>query len=143
MAWIKDQGSLLWRGDLGTVGGNESRSFINNIKGVSAFGVFVTAIEPYSEANLSAYFLVRSYSQTAGAPGTGANVKNKAIIYFRDPDTLIVDHFCYPAPIAADIEDVGYGKRIKQSSVVSSVGLLSYVTDVVYVPLYGVYMERV
>lgn len=136
-------GSLLWRGDIGSSAkANESRSYAGKNTGSLPFGTFCTAIEPYSTCNLTHKFLIRSYTHTAGAPGTGSNIDKKAVLYFRDPDTLEVLNFQYPDPTPTDIESTPWGKRVKGPVVVAIVALISTMAGVSYVPLYGVYYQR-
>ncbi len=136
-------GSLLWRGDFGSSSPiNESRSDLGPTTGGAAQLVFTAAIEPYSECNLSHHFIFLTYDQTTGAPGTGANIDRKAVIYFRDPDNLEVLHFDYPAPLTSQIESTPWGKRVKYPVVVDITALLSTLKGQSLIPLYGSYYER-
>lgn len=142
MALILKTGSLLWTGDTGLPRGHQARSDTGLIIGAAALATFATAIAAKSLCNASFSYLIYTYDVTAGAPGTGANVDKKGMVYFRDPDTMEVLHFLYPDPIAADLEDVGWGKRIKKSAVTAIVALISTLSGVSYVPLYGTFMQR-
>lgn len=143
MAFIKRSGLLLWRGDIGSSAkDNESLSRVDVPLNASALLAFVTAVEPHSTCNVNYSLASFWYSQTAGAPGTGSNIDRKGIIYFRDPTDLSVKPFCYPDPVAADIEDTPWGKKIKDSAVVAIVALLSTMTGISYEPMYGMYYQR-
>lgn len=143
MALILKTGSILWRGDTGLPRNNQNRSDVGLITGAAALATFVIAVEAHSLCNIPYSYLIYSYNYNAAIPGVGANVDKKGIIYFRDPDTLLQLHFCYPDPIAADIETTAYGKRIKQSAVIAITALISTLSGVSYIPLYGVFMQRI
>lgn len=143
MAYIKRVGKLIWRGDLGSSAwDNESFSHLPAFVGGTPLITFATAIEPYSLCNLNYYLSIQSWSQSVGAPAAAANIDKKGIIYFRDPADLLVKTFCYPDPIAADIEVTPWGKKIKDSAVTAIVALLSTMTGLSYEPMYGVYYQR-
>jgi len=122
--------------------GHQSRSDCGKNTGSTPLGTFCTAIESYSECNLTHKYNIVSYDQTLGAPGTGANIDKKAILYFRHPDTLEVLNFQYPAPIADQIESTPWGKRIKADVVIAIVALLSTMAGISYIPMYGIYYQR-
>lgn len=143
MAFLGAVGSLLWRGDTGSSAkDNMSKSYLGPLVSATLLHDFADGVEPYSECNLNNYYWVGSYSQTAGAPATGSNIDRKAVIYFRDPGDMKVKHFQYPEPLVAHIETTPWGKRIKQTTVVQVVALLSTVSGISYVPLYGTYYQR-
>ncbi len=83
-----------------------------------------------------------TYGYIYAVPGSGANIDEKAIIYYRDPDDLFVYHLSYSCPIPADVEMTPAGKRMKQSVVTEVVGYLSTLKLKALIPLYGVYLER-
>lgn len=142
-ALLGNTGSILWRGDLGSSAkSNESRSFSGPNTDSLTFGTFCNAIEAYSLCNLTHKFWIRSFTQTAGAPGVSANIDKKVVIYYRDPDTLEVLNFQYPTPTVTDIEDTPWGKRVKGPVVTAIVALISTMAGKSYVPLYGIYYER-
>ncbi len=142
MALILKTGSLLWTGDTGLPRGHQSRSDTGLIVGAAALATFATMIETHSLCNASFSYLIYTYDVTAGAPGAGANVDKKGMVYFRDPDTLEVLHFIFPDPIAADLEMTAWGKRIKSSAVTTIVALISTLSGIAYIPLYGTFMQR-
>lgn len=143
MALLNYGGSLLWRGDLGSSAwANECRSDVGLVWGTGRLITFAGNIEPYSLCNLTNYFVVWSYSQTAGAPGVGANIDRKAVIYFREEGDEKVYHFQYPEPLAADIEVTPWGKRIKSAKVIEVVNLIAYAKNKTLIPLYGAYYQR-
>lgn len=143
-AFLGFTGSLLWRGDTGGVGKTtEIRSDIGKTGDTSALWVFVQAIEDYSKCNLSHWFHVTSYTHIPSPPASGASMDKRAVLYFRHPGTLEVLNFQYPDPIADQIEDTPWGKRIKAPVVTAVVALLSTVAGIAYIPLYGIYYQRV
>lgn len=137
-------GAIIWRGDSGGVGDHHSISVcpVVSLPAGTKLIAFGNAVKARSLCNFAYYHSIYTASQTIAAPGVGANTDKKAIIYYRDPSTLEVLHFSYATPIAADIENVGYGNRIKNSAVVAIVGFISTLADVSYIPLYGVYIQR-
>lgn len=101
-----------------------------------------TAIASHSLCSKGHVIRQTGIGDSEARPEAGANIDNKAVIYFRDPDTLEVLHFGYAAPIAADVETTSAGKRIKQSVVSDIVGYINTFKGTAYVPLYGVYYQR-
>lgn len=136
-------GAIIWIGDTGSPRGNQSKSRIGDFDNVwLASQTFAQALAPHSLCNAAWVEETRWVSENQDAPGVGADVTKKGILYYRDPDTLKVEHFTFPNPIPADIEDLGYGKRIKKAIVIELVGYLSTVLNKTLFPLYGVYTER-
>lgn len=136
---------MLWKGDTGTPMNHLSPSYIPLVPNnrYTQLKTFATAVDAYSLCNYSFARETVCWKETEVAPGAGANIDKKGIIYFRDPRDWHVHTFTYPAPIAASIEDVGYGKRIKDATVIAIVALLSTFVEETLVPLYGVYYEKV
>lgn len=136
--------ALAWKGDSGSPGGNDTISRGQPYNLYSAIEVQGLLIKAHTLCNLSHSIAcpARQNVPGLGSPGTGADITVKAVLYFRDPNTLEVLHFQYPSPISADVEDTPGGKRIKQSAVIEIVGYLSVIANITYVPLYGVYMQR-
>ncbi len=133
---------LIWRGDSGKNAGHE---FIGSPLHAPTWGATVTfanAMEAKSLCNVS--FLnwnwINGFHDSA--PGASADVDKRAVIYFRDTSTLEVFKFEYPSPLAADIEDVGWGKVIKKTVVIAIVTLINTMSGTSYQPMYGVYFER-
>lgn len=135
-------GQITWQGDSGFPTGNMSITRVNDITTTTLLKDFAIALKNHSLCNFAWRHHIRTDPRVPLPPGVGANVDEKAIIYFRDPDTLEVLHFGYPAPIAADKETTPYGDRIKQSSVTTLVGYLSTAVGITYEPLYGVFVQR-
>jgi hypothetical protein len=143
VAFIKRTGQFLWRGDIGSEGKKkESISRVDVPLSATAVQNFMQSVEPHSECNGTYFLYSLWYNWSVGAPGTGANIDKKALIYFRDPADLSVKTFYYPDPIAADIEVTPWGKKIKDSVVSAIVGYLNTMTGLSYVPLYGIYYQR-
>ncbi len=141
-AFLGTWGSIIWRGDTGSSESHEVNTALGETEGAAQLFAFVTAIKPYSLCNLTFKFHIAKYDEDIGAPGVAADVRQIVVVYFRDPDDLLVKHFSYPAPRPTDIEDVGYGKRLKQPAVEAVVALWSSLKGKTFQPLYGVYYER-
>lgn len=135
------RGNIIWKGDSGSPQGNLSISPMWRAGGHSSIFTLATALTAHTLCNLASYNSVAIDLVNEVAPGAGANVSAKAILIYRNAADLKVYRFIYPAPIAADIEDVGYGKRIKPASVATIVALLSSGFGLTFEPLYGVYTE--
>ncbi len=134
---------MRWIGDTGGNKRHEVDSYIERVAySWTPMAVFGTAVEAHSLCNWGASIRVKAQSRGTSAPALDANVDKKAIIYFRDPDTSEVLHFSYPSPIAADIEELPSGLRIKNSAVAAIVGYLSTLNSKAYTPLYGLYYQR-
>ncbi len=132
-------GKAIWIGDTGASKNHQFDSVIERIPSSAAFSSFVGSISPHSLCNVGWRHWVWVCSSTPSAPGVGADTNKRGTVYFRHPTSLEVLHFTYPDPIATDLEDVGYGKRIKNPVVVAIVGYLSTLAGISYVPLYGVF----
>lgn len=135
-------GQLVWTGDTGFPTNHKTFTRVHEVNTVILLRDFALDLKDHSICNFSYRSHTRTDSSLVNPPGVGANVDRKAIIYFRDPDTLEVLHFSYPDPIAADIEETAYGNRIKQSAVIAVVSYLSTATGNSYIPLYGVFTQR-
>lgn len=138
-------GSILWVGDSGSPRDNEvfSHAPLGTDYGAYNMTTFTTSLNAHTLCEWRQYGQCYYGTNIVSPPGVGANVDHKAQIYYRDPDDLRVYQFSYPAPIPADIESTSVGKRIKQSAVVTIVGYLSTLMNKSYIPLYGVYYEKV
>lgn len=135
------RGNIIWKGDSGSPQGNLSISPMWHAGGHSSIFTLATALIAHTDCNLASYNSVAIDMVNEVAPGVGADVSKKAIILYRNTADLKVYRFIYPAPIAADIEDVGYGKRIKPSAVATIVALLGSGFSRTFDPLYGLYTE--
>lgn len=135
-------GLVFWKGDSGGGRAHVGVSRLPLIGTWSDLVNFVTAMSAHTLCNAGKRVRINTGGPSGEAPEAGADLGRIAILYYRDPTDLTVFHFSYPAPIAADIETTAAGKRIKQSSVATMVSLISTVSGVSYIPLYGVYMER-
>ncbi len=140
-----DNATFVWVGDSGLAPTNESISLLpafpdNNITPIN---VLFAAVQEHSLCLGRFLYYTLVYNLEVDPPGVGANVDRKAVIYFRDPATLEALTFTYPAPIAADVEDTQWGKRIKKSVVDDIVGHLSTMAGKSYTALYGVFLQRV
>jgi hypothetical protein len=81
-------------------------------------------------------------SESLLAPGVGANVDLKAVVYFRDPATLKTLSFVYPSPNSSDMEDKPQGKRLKWLVVTDIVSNISTMSGISYVPLSGLVYQK-
>lgn len=143
MATIR-YGNIKLIGDSGSPYGNESFASPVPVEvGWAQLNAFVASFMPHTLCDRRESRLLTRVTATAPPPATGANTDIRVTIYFRDPSTLEVLFFSYPAPVAADIETSPAGKRVKQSAVALIVGYISLVAGITYVPLYGTYKEKV
>ncbi len=137
------KGAIIWRGDSGSVGGNETISKVQEFELWASWATYVGWLKAHSLCNAATRIRYRVDAGTPGAPGTGADVGVTAQIFYRDPTNLEVLNYSYPAPIAAEIEDIGYGVRVKKSAVTAIVAELSIIADATYEPLYGTVRTRI
>ncbi len=140
MANIK--GMLKWQGDSGSPRSNETFSILPVLSETTPWGkiiAFSVSMNPKSECSLLRRYYMTSEPLDTTPPGLAISVNNKARVFYRDPSSLEVLHFEFPAPIAADLEVTPWGKRLKQSAVVTIVGYISTLAGISYVPLYGTY----
>lgn len=140
-----DNATIVWVGDSGLRPANESLSiipFVHN-NNVSEALTFTTAMEAHTLCNARFTYYTLIYNHQVSPPAAGANVDERAIIVFRDPNTMKVLNFQYPSPIAAEIEDIGYGKRIKKSAVEAVVALLNPLAEKTYEPMYGKFYQKI
>lgn len=134
-------GQIVWRGDLGLPEADESLSKVSPVLSAGGLDSLALAVNPHTECNYAYRHFIRTDDATPVAPGVGANVDKKAVLYFRDPDTLKLLTFTYPTPIAADIDRKETGDIIKDAIVVEIVGYINIVTGKSYIPLYGKYYQ--
>lgn len=131
-------------GDIGGRGSHEVDCFIRRVEYAwTPINTFNNALNAHTDCNRGAIVRTTVTSLAGSAPGTSVNVDKRAIIYFRDPSDLKVYQFSYPAPIAADLETKPSGIRIKDSVVTTIVGYISTLNSISYVPLYGLYYQKV
>lgn len=142
MAIVKMESSLQMRGDSGSPRDHIVLTSRVPYISVTTLTTFSALMEAHSLCNAEYFWRVVGNDYNPGAPGAGANVDKKGVIFYRDPATLVVYRFTYPCPIAADIEDIGYGKRLKQAAVIAIVDGIEAVGGGTYEPLYGAYQER-
>lgn len=146
MVWILSQtkGRLIFWGDSGLSQDNLVATFTPiKLTDKEYLKSFADSLKAHTKCTIPFIIDARTFTEGEDTPGTDANIDAKAIIKFRDPADGLVHNFTYPAPVAADIEDVGYGLKIKDSVVVAIVGYLNLLTGSGFIPLYGVYYQRV
>lgn len=135
-------GTITWLGDSGSPPDNLSPVLVRLCTSTQTLYDFMLAMEAKTLCTYKDLSIVTSFSWEKSPPGAGANVDKKAIIYYRDPDTLEVLKFMYPSPIAADIEETAVGLRIKDSAVATIVGFINTMTGKTYIPLYGKFLQQ-
>lgn len=140
----EDFAYIRWKGDIGGRGSHEVDSYVGRVAYAwSPISTFATSLDAHTLCNKEAIIRVKIDGFAASAPGTDVNIDKRAIIYFRDPDSAEVLHFSYPAPITADLEQMPSGLRMKDSVVATIVGYVSILNSKTYVPLYGLYYQKV
>jgi hypothetical protein len=101
-------GAIEWLGDSGTPPTNRTLSKVGKrINNKAAFDSFTSNMDAHTKCVWATRIYMTKEFFGASPPATGANIDVKAILYYRDPDTLEVLHFDFPAPIDADVEDIG------------------------------------
>jgi hypothetical protein len=131
------KGTITWRGDTGKGKSKYARSLIMAVTADAAMQTLATALTAHTDCNKAAASWISKTSGTDEAPAAGADTGLKGTIYFRDEADLSVHSMSIPAPIAADIEDVGFGKVYKAASVVTIVAFIATATGLTLTALYG------
>ena len=146
MAWeiIRTKGKLIFWGDSGLTQNNLVAT-VTPLKYMSPLYIlnFADSLNPHTLCTIPYAVNMRTYGNGIESPGTGANIDKKAVLYFRDPTDLSIHTFTYPCPPPADIEETGYGTRIKNSVVADIVSWINIFTGKSFEPLYGIYYQRV
>ncbi len=137
-------GHVRWKGSTGGRGSHLVESYVQMSNAATApLLAFARAVGSHTECEEVAHTRTIVNAISSPEPGAGVNIDEKAVVYFRDPDDWLVYHFSYPAPIAADLEVYPSGTRMKNSAVVSIVGYISTLNEKTYIPLYGLYYQKV
>jgi len=135
---------LRWIGDSGGRGGHQGDSYIRRITyNWTEINTLFTEMNSHTLCNRGAVIRTTFTSFAGSPPGSSVNIDERAILYFRDPDTLEILHFSYPSPIPADLETYPSGIRVKDSAVATIVGYISVLNSKSYIPLYGLYYQKV
>lgn len=128
---------ITWRGDTGKGKSKYARALINDVTADAALQTLATALVAHTDCNKAKTSFSVVTSGTDSPPGASADTGKKGTIYFRNEADLKVRSLTIPAPIAADIENVGYGDQYKAASVTTIVALLATATGLTLTGLYG------
>ncbi len=134
---------ITWRGDTGRGRSKYARSTILDVTADAAAQTLATALTAHTDCNKSAAGWITKTSGDDSAPGASADTGAKGKVYFRNEADLKVRHLTIPAPIAADIEDVGFGKAYKAASVTTIVAFVATATGLTLTGLYGTYNDDI
>lgn len=136
MAWVGD-GIIVWKGDSGSHPGNLARTWVPSLLGATQLNTFATYLSSFTDCNK--FEVIQKWMQgfAAGPPGAGANTDLKAVISYRDPDSLIPMQFSWPAVESTSVETTPQGKRLKWLVVTDLVANLSTMAGISYIPLWG------
>ncbi|MEE9397505.1 MAG: hypothetical protein V3V31_10900 [Methylococcales bacterium] len=136
------RGVLVWRGTMGLPPGNLAYSGFVELTSHAALNTFRTNMLSHSTCNVLEDTSIWTWVRDPAIPGVKANVDAKAKVFFRDPDTLKVLNFTYPAFVLGDTISKPAGLRLKDSVVVDIVGYINTATGKSYEPLYGITYQR-
>lgn len=128
---------ITWRGDSGKGKTKYARSLVMDVTADAAAQILATALTAHTDCNKAAAAWNTKTSGVDAAPGASADTGKKGTIYFRDEADLSVHSLTIPAPVAADIEDVGFGDVYKAASVTTIVAFLATATGLTLTGLYG------
>ncbi|MEE9396113.1 MAG: hypothetical protein V3V31_03780 [Methylococcales bacterium] len=131
------KGVITWRGDTGRGRSKYARSTIMDVTADAAMQTLATALTSHTDCNKAAAGFITKTSGDDSAPAASADTGLKGTVYFRNEADLRVRSVTFSAPVAADIEDVGYGKAYKAASVTTIVALIATATGLTLTPLYG------
>lgn len=138
-----DKAVITWRGDTGRGRSKYARSTILDVTADAAAQILATALTAHTDCNKASAGWITRTSGTDDNPGAAADTGTKGKVYFRNEATLKVRHVTISAPIAADIEDVGYGKAYKAASVSTIVAFIATATGLTLTGLYGTYNDDI
>lgn len=128
---------ITWRGDSGKGKTKYARSMVMGVTADAAAQTLATALTDHTDCNKARVGYTETTKGTDTAPGAGADTGKKGTIYFRDEADLSVHSLTIPAPIAADIEDLGFGEVYKAASVTTIVAFIATATGKTLTGLYG------
>lgn len=134
---------VTWRGDTGRGRSKYARSTILDVTADAAAQTLGTALLSHTDCNKAAVSWITKTSGTDDNPGAAADTGTKGKVYFRNEADLKVRHITLSAPIAADIEDVGFGKAYKAASVTTIVAFIATATGLTLTGLYGTYNDDI
>lgn len=142
MAWVKDKGILVWKGDLGSPPTHVRRSEVSFPLSQNALGTFFDALLTYTDCKRQKASIVESNQYGDPAPGADVNVDRWAKIFFRDPTTLGIHSFSLPGIKSSAVEGTNRGERVTLAALSAIVTAINTLTGKSYTPLYGVVMQR-
>ncbi len=128
---------ITWKGDSGKGRSKYARSSISDVTADAAAQTLATALEAHTDCNKSSAGWISKTTGNDNPPGASADTGKKGTIYFRESVSQHVRSLTLPAPIAADIENVGTGDQYKAASVATIVAFVATATGLTMSPLYG------
>ncbi len=128
---------ITWKGDSGKGRSKYARSSISDVTADAAAQTLATALEAHTDCNKSSAGWISKTTGNDNPPGASADTGKKGTIYFRESVSQHVRSLTIPAPIAADIENVGTGDQYKAASVATIVAFVATATGLTMSPLYG------
>ena len=134
---------ITWRGDTGKGKTKYAKSLIMSVTADAAAQTLATALTAHTDCNKARVGFIENTAGTDSAPGADADTGEKGTIYFRDEADLSVHSITIPAPVATDLEDLGYGKQYKAASVTTIVALLATATGLTLTGLHGTFEDKV
>jgi hypothetical protein len=137
-------GTIQWKGDRGNPDSKHfSRSKVKNVTDFAALEVLVTALSAFTLCNAARRSVSEWGAGTATPPGVGANIDERAIIYFQDPagDTHSItipawDETTYP------LDPESEGDRIADADVAAIVSAINTATGITHVALWGKHIKK-
>ncbi len=132
-----NKGVITWKGDSGEGRSKYARSSISDVIGDTEMQALGTALEAHTLCNKSAAGWITKTTGNDNPPGASADTGKKGTVYFRESVTQHVRSVTIPAPVTADIENVGTGDQYKAASVATITALLATATGLTLSPLYG------
>jgi hypothetical protein len=128
---------ITWKGDSGKGRSKYARSSISDVTADAAAQTLATALEAHTDCNKSSAGWISKTTGNDNPPGASADTGKKGTVYFRESVSQHVRSLTIPAPIAADIENVGTGDQYKAASVATIVAFIATATGLTMTPLYG------
>jgi hypothetical protein len=132
-----NKGVIIFRGDAGRPQNHYSKSTIEYPTDDTTLATFCTSFAAHTEANIARRSFNTVTQMTDSAPGTGVNMDNRCVLYMRDPATMHIVSFEYPAPVAADWITVAEGDRLTSVALNAIVADINTMTGKSYSGLYG------
>jgi len=128
---------ITWKGDTGKGRSKYARSSISDVLTDAAAQILATALEAHTDCNKSSAGFITRTTGNDNPPGADADTGVKGTIYFRNEADQRIRSLTIPAPVAADIENVGTGEQYKAASVATITAFLATATGLTLSPQYG------